>query len=148
MADDASAGPGEAGELRPNRILDTADRRVAANVYLVAAVVAAGLVLATDVDLMWLTAVLPLVGIAAYHVVTGKRMRVRDMEAISIASDHAPFDVGHASATLGFVGIRARPVWEVLTYESGDAPSHQALITVDALTGQVTGSFSEPVQAP
>jgi len=148
MADDGSSNPGPSNELHPNRTLDTADRRVAALVYLVAAGAAAGIVVATDVDLMWLTAVLPLVGIALYHLATGRRLSVRDNEAIAIGSSEAPFAVGHASATLGFVGVGARPVWEVLVFEAGDAPQHQGLVTVDARTGDVIDTFFEPVDTP
>lgn len=134
--------------LSPNRNLDTADRRIAAVVYLIAAALGVVLVIVTGIDLMWLTAVLPLLFIAAYHLLTGRRLQVRDRDAISIASAAAGFDVGHASATLGFVGFTARPVWEVLAFESGATPRHQALLTVDGLSGEVTGNFSTPVEGP
>lgn len=134
--------------LVPYRALDTTNRRAAALVYLIAAALAGGVVLATRVDLMWLTAVLPLFGIAAYHFVAGRHLQTTDMDAIHIASDVAPFDVGHASATLGFKGLTAKPVWQVLVFESGSAPQHQALVTVDALTGDVTGTYAEPVSTP
>jgi hypothetical protein len=39
-------------------------------------------------------------------------------------------------------------VWEVLVFESGSMPDHQALLTVDALTGDVTGTYVEAVQSP
>ena len=146
MADDRSNHRDSSSELHPNRTLDTADRRVAALVYLVGAVAAAGIVIAADISLMWLTAVLPLVGIALYHIVTGRRLNVRDSEAIAIGSAAAPFAVGHASATLGFVGLGARPVWEVLVFEAGGAPKHQGLVTVDARSGAVIDTFSEPVE--
>jgi hypothetical protein len=138
----------DAFELVPYRALDTTNRRVAAVVYLVAAAVAVGVVLATGIGLMWLTAVLPLVGIATFQLIGGRHLRTSDMEAIDIASEAAPFDVGHGSATLGFTGLTAKPVWQVLVFESGATPLHQALITVDALTGTVTGTYSEPVRAP
>lgn len=148
MPEDPRAGSGEAEGLTPNRLLDTADRRVAAVVYLVAAAIGASLVVVTSIELMWLTAVGPLMLISVYHLITGRRLSVRDNEAISIATAEAGFGVGHASATLGFVGFTAKPVWEVLAFESGPVPRHQALVTVDGLTGEVTGSFSEPVETP
>ena len=132
--------------LVPHRVLDTANRRAAGTVYLIGSLIASGLVLATGINLMWLTAVLPLVGIAGYQFVAGRRIRTSDMEAIEIASDAATFDVGHASATLGFTGLTAKPVWQVLAFEAGPVPLHQALVTVDALTGEVTGSFAESVE--
>ena len=145
MSGNHASGTGEPDGLHPHRILDTANRRVAGIVYLAAAAVGAALIVVTDVSLMWLTAVLPLVLIAAYHFVAGRHLQVHDMQAIEIASAEAPFDVGHASATLGFVGLIARPVWQVLVFEAGEIPNTQALVTVDALTGAVTGSFAEAV---
>jgi len=136
----------EGTRLVPHRVLDTANRRAAGAVYVVGALIGAGLILATGVSLMWLTAVLPLLGIAGYQFVAGRRIGASDMEAIQIASDAAPFDVGHASATLGFTGLTAKPVWQVLAFEAGSVPRHQALVTVDALTGEVTGSFAEAVE--
>ncbi len=115
-------------------------------VYLGAAITAVGMVIITDVDAIWLKAVLPLLGIALYHVVAGRRIQVADMEAIQLASDAAPFEVGHGSATLGFTGLTAKPVWQVLVFESGPVPGHQSLVTVDALSGEVTGIFAEAVE--
>jgi hypothetical protein len=131
----------------PHRVLDTANRRTAGAVYLIAAMLALGLIAATGTSLMWLTAVLPLLGIAGYQFVAGKHIRTTDMQAIQIASVAVPFDVGHASATLGFTGFMAKPVWQVLVFEAGSAPHHQALVTVDALSAEVTGSFAEAVEA-
>lgn len=141
----SDSGSGEA-ELGPYRVLDTSNRRVAAVVYLVAALASAGLVVQSDLALMWLTAVLPLLGIAVYQFVAGRHIQVGDMEAINIASDTAPFVVGHGSATLGFTGPTAKPVWQVLVFESGLVPEHQALVTVDALTGEVTATYAEAVE--
>lgn len=132
-------------ELTPHRLLDTANRRAAGAVYLIAALGAVGLVVSTGANVMWLTSVVPLLGIAGYQFIAGRHIRTSDMEAIQLASDAAPFVVGHASATLGFTGLTAKPVWQVLAFEAGSVPHHQALVTVDALTGEVTGSFSEAV---
>jgi hypothetical protein len=135
-------------DLVPYRVLDTKNRRAAAAVYLVAAAAAAGAVLATGINLMWLTAVFPLVGIAVYQFIAGRHLGTSDMAAIELASDAAPFDVGHGSATLGFTGFTAKPVWQVLLFEAGAAPKHQALVTVDGLTGNITGTYAEPVPTP
>ena len=132
--------------LAPFRTLDTSNRRSAALVYFVVAAFAASLAIFAGVHLMWLTAVLPLIGIGAYHLAAGRSMKVSDMQAIALASDAAPFDVGHASATLGFVGPKARPIWQVLVFEAGATPNHQAMITVDALSSEVTASYSEAVE--
>jgi hypothetical protein len=137
-----------AGDLVPFRSLDTKNRRTAAAVYLLAAAVAAAVVLVGGISLMWLSAVLPLVAIATYQFIAGRPLQTSDMEAIALASNAAPFDVGHGSATLGFAGIAAKPVWQVLLFEAGAEPRHQALVTVDALTGEVVGTYAEPVPIP
>lgn len=149
MSSSAAAGNGQVGEpIGPYRVLDTATRRKAGAVYLAVAVVASGLVAAADVGAMWLTAVVPLLLLAAIQFAGGWRMQVKDVEAIRIASEHASFNVGHGSATLGFSGVLAKPVWQVLVFADGPAPDRQALITVDALTGEVHGSYEEPVPVP
>jgi hypothetical protein len=138
----------EGTELTPYRLLDTRNRRSAAIVYFVAALVAGMLVITTGVAAMWFTAVVPLIGIGIYQFIAGRPLRISDRDAIGIASDAAPFDVGHSSATLGFTGFTAKPVWEVLVFQSGSMPDHQALLTVDALTGDVTGTYVEAVPSP
>jgi len=135
-------------EIGPFRKLDTSDRRVAAVVYLVAAAGAAAVTSESGIDLMWLTVVLPLVVIGMYQIASGRPMAISDIESVKIASGAAPFDVGHASATLGFHGLLARPVWQVLAFESGGYPGHQALVTVDAYSGEVTGTFAQSVESP
>lgn len=132
----------------PYKVLDTSTRRKAAAVYLAVAVVAGALVLASGVTAMWLTSVLPLMGLAAIQFAGGWRMQVKDVEAIQIASDHASFPVGHGSATLGFRGLLAKPVWQVLVFADGAAPGRQALVAVDALTSDIRGSYEEPVPVP
>jgi hypothetical protein len=149
MGVNGATGDGQFGEaVGPYRVLDTATRRRAAVVYLAIAVIAGLLVIATDVGAMWLTVVSPLIVLAIVQVAGGWRMQVRDVDAIRLASDHASFDVGHGSATLGFRGPLAKPVWQVLVFADGPAPDRQALITVDALSGDVRGSYEEPVSVP
>jgi hypothetical protein len=149
MAPDAVTGNGQVGEpVGPYRVLDTATRRRAAVVYLAVAGLAAALIAMTGVSAMWLTAVVPLVGLALLQVAGGWRMKVKDVEAIEIASDHASFDVGHGSATLGFRGVLAKPVWQVLVFADGPAPDTQALVTIDALTGDVRDAYEESVPIP
>ena len=149
MNPSAAGDNGQLGDpAGPYRVLDTATRRRAAIVYIAVSVVAVVLIAVSGVGAMWITAVLPLVMLAAVHVAGGWRMRVKDIEAIGIASDKASFEVGHGSATLGFRGPLAKPVWQVLVFAAGPAPNRQALITVDALSGDVRGSYEEPVPVP
>ncbi len=141
--------PFGAGEgARPFRVLDTRRRSAAAVVYLGMALVAALLVVVSGVSLMWLTAVGVLGAAAAYQVAGAWKMRVEDIEALRIAGSEAGFDVGHGSATLGYRGWFAKPVWQVLVFEAGPQPDRQALVTVDALTGEVLGTYTETVEQP
>lgn len=135
-------------EVAPYRILDTRRRRSAAIVYFAMAVVTLVLAVVAGVNgLVW-TAVVPLVGIAVYHVVTGWKMTVADMKAIELAAEAVTFEVGHGSATLGFRGILAKPIWQVLVFSATPSPDHQALVTVDALDGSITGRYEEQVAIP
>ena len=135
-------------DVRPFRVLDTRRRRKAAIVYLAMAGVAALLILGSGVSAMWLTAVAVLLALAAIQVVGAWSMPVTDLRAIEIAADAASFDVGHGSATLGYRGILAKPVWQVLVFADTPSPDHQALITVDAMNGEITGSYEEAVPLP
>jgi len=103
---------------------------------------------ATGMPLLWVTAVAPLLGIAAYQFLGGWKLEVSDMEAIAMAGERASFDVGHGSATLGFAGLRARPVWQVLVFGGGPAPRYQALVTIDGVSGDITGIYEEEVKQP
>jgi hypothetical protein len=136
------------GTIRPYRILDTAKRRRAGVVYIVMAVLAGAIAISTQIQPLWVTAVVPLVVLAGYQFLGGWKMQVTDMEAIEKASDRVSFTTGHGSATLGYRGLRARPVWEVLVYGDGPAPQFQALVTIDAVSGDVTGTFEEEVVKP
>jgi hypothetical protein len=123
-------------------------RRRAGAVYLVMALAAGGLVMASGVDLMWLTAVVPIAAIGVLHILTAWRMPISDMDAIERAKAATSFEVGHGSATLGYRGPLAKPVWQVLVFSNTPSPDHQALVTVDAATGEITGRYEESVELP
>jgi hypothetical protein len=149
VGDAGSVAPGsDDGTIRPYRILDTAKRRRAGVVYIAMACVAAVVAASTQIQLLWLTAVGPLLVLAGYQFLGGWKFQVTDMEAIEKASEQVSFTTGHGSATLGYRGLRARPVWEVLVYGDGPAPQFQALVTIDAVSGDVTGTFEEEVVKP
>ena len=143
-----AGGPADDGTVRPYRVIDTRTRRRAGYVYLVMAAVAALLVVGTGIDAMWLTAVVPIVVLGAVQIVAAWRMPVTDMQAIKIAGDAASFDFGHGSATLGYRGPLAQPVWQVLAFSDTPSPDRQALVTVDAMTGEVTGRYEEELPLP
>ena len=86
--DDGSTDQG----IAPYRTIDTRMRRRAGAVYLVMALAAGALVMASGVGLMWLTAVVPIAAIGVLHMLTAWRMPVSDMDAIERATLSFGFD--------------------------------------------------------
>mgnify|MGYP001825555462 CR=1 FL=1 len=134
--------------LTPYRVLNTRTRASAAVAYVAVAIVVAIVAIAIDLPALWFTGVLPLIVIAGIQVVAAWRMPITDMEAIRIASEEASFEVGHGSATLGYRGLLAKPIWQVLVFSDAPSPDREALVTVDAMTGDVTGHFEQAVEIP
>jgi hypothetical protein len=127
---------------------DTNRRRRAAVVYFVGACAVAALItLGVLPSAMLWTAVAVLVGVGAYHAVASWDLAIREGGALEIANRNVDFPVGHASASLGFVGWRARPVWNVLVFSADNPPSQRALVMVDGINGDVADSYVEPVPA-
>ena len=128
---------------------DTNRRRRAAVVYFIgAAVVAVLIILQALPSEMWWTAVAALVVVGGYHLVASWTLEVREGEALDIANRAVDFPVGHASASLGFAGWRARPVWNVLVFSADDPPSQRALVMVDGVDRTVTGQYAESIPEP
>ena len=136
----------DANVVGPYSVPDTARRRRAAWVYVtVALLVAAGI--AADLPAgMWLT-VAALALIALYHIAAGVTLAVREGRALEIANQATEFPVGHASAALGFDGLLARPVWNVLVFSADDPPSQRGLVRVSGTDGTVREQYVEPVPA-
>jgi hypothetical protein len=91
----------------------------------------------------FLVAALALAVIAGYHWVAAYPLRVRDLDALSAASRMVGFPVGHASAQLGWRGLRSRPTWRILLYSADDPPSQRGLVLVDAVDGEVVDHYVE-----
>lgn len=144
---EAARMPGDldANAVDAHGVPDTRRRRQAGVVYAVAAVVSAGAGLGEVGDGFWILAVVFL-GIAAYHMVAGKSLVIREGRALELANRSAGFPVGHASATLGFDGVLARPVWNVLVFSADDPPSERALVRVDALDGSIVEQYLEAIE--
>jgi hypothetical protein len=81
--------------------------------------------------------------LAAYHWVAGYPLVVRDLDALTAASREVGFPIGHASAQLGWRGLRSRPTWRILLYSADDPPAKRGLVLVDGVDGTVVDHFVE-----
>ena len=81
--------------------------------------------------------------VAAYCFAAGWRLRLDEKDALVVATQRAEFAVGHASAQLGWRGLRSRPTWRILCYSSEDPPKRRAFVLVDAIDGEVVTDIVE-----
>ena len=81
--------------------------------------------------------------IAAYHFAAAWPLEVDQTEALATASRTVGFAVGHASAQLGWRGLRSRPSWRILLYSADAPPSLRGLVELDAVDASVIGEYVE-----
>ena len=91
----------------------------------------------------FLVAGLGLVAVGAYHWLAGYPLRVDETDALAAAGRTVGFAVGHASAQLGWRGLRSRPTWRLLLYSAEDPPATRGLVLVDGVDGRVVAHFVE-----
>jgi len=84
-----------------------------------------------------------LVLIGAYQLAAGWDLEVDERDALVAASAAVGFPVGHASAQMGWRGLRSRPTWRILVYSADDPPSRRGFVLVDGIDGEVLEHFSE-----
>ena len=78
-----------------------------------------------------------------YHWVAGWPLKVRETDALIAATTEVGFPVGHASAQLGWRGLRSRPTWRILLYSAEEPPTKRGLVLVDGIDGAVIDHFVE-----
>lgn len=127
---------------------DIRRRRAPAVAYLVlAALLAALFATHSGSDVLvnrgFLAAAIALALIGAYHLSAAWPLAVRDTEALLAAAGEVGFPVGHASAQLGWRGLRSRPTWRILLYSSEEPPAKRGLVLVDAVDGHVLDHIVE-----
>jgi len=149
VAGDVAAAAGMPGDLDANvlgpyTVPDPARRRRAAIVYFMAALITIGGIAAGLPGRMAIIAVV-FGAIGTYHLVAGHHLRITDSAALTTATRAIDFAVGHASAVLGFEGILARPVWNVLVFSAEEPPARRGLVRVDGKTGAVLETYREDV---
>ncbi len=84
-----------------------------------------------------------LVLIGAYHLMAGWDLDVDERDALVAATRQVGFAVGHASAQLGWRGLRSRPTWRILLYSAEDPPKTRGLVLVDGVDGEIVAHFTE-----
>ena len=101
---------------------------------------AAGHVLVND-GFLWVALALAVIGL--YHWSAAWPLHVRETDALVAAVRAVGFPVGHASAQLGWSGLRSRPVWRILLYSAEDPPRRRGVVLVDGVAGDVVFDFVE-----
>jgi len=84
-----------------------------------------------------------LIAFGAYSYQAGFDLDVDERDALAAAGRTVGFPVGHASAQLGWRGLRSRPTWRILLYSSEDPPAQRGLVLVDGVDGEVIEHFVE-----
>ncbi len=81
--------------------------------------------------------------IGGYHFLAGYPLELDEHEALVAATREVGFPVGHASAQMGWRGLRSRPTWRILLYSADDPPAKRGLVLVDGVDGEVLDAFVE-----
>lgn len=90
-----------------------------------------------------LVAGIALVVIAAYHFIAGITLELDEKDALVSATSAVGFPVGHASAQMGWRGLRSRPTWRILLYSADEPPTKRGLVLIDGVDGEVLDQFVE-----
>ena len=68
---------------------------------------------------------------------TSWHLDVDERDALVAATREVGFAVGHASAQLGWRGLRSRPTWKILVYSAEEPPLKRGLVLVDGVVVRV-----------
>ena len=135
------------GIAGPVTFPDNSRRRIPGVLYLIVAAVcvlvwmsAGDAVLVND---GFLYAAVALAAFGAYCLSAGWRLGVDATDALVEATRQVGFPVGHASASLGWRGLRSRPTWRILVYSAEEPPAQRGLVLVDGVDGGVLEHFVE-----
>ena len=145
LPDDLNA----AGYVGPYVFPNNNRRRIPGYLYLMLAAALAAIWAATgrgDAVLVnggFLGAAILLAVLGGYHLLAGYDLDVDERDALVAASRTVGFPVGHASAQLGWRGLRSRPTWRILLYSAEDPPATRGLVLVDGVDGEIVAHFTE-----
>jgi hypothetical protein len=135
-----------AGYVGPYMFPDNNRRRIPGYLYLGIAAGCAALWATVDsvyVNGGFLGAAVLLAVVGLYHLLSGWNLDVDEQDALVAASRRLDFPVGHASAQMGWRGLRSRPTWRILVYSAENPPQHRGLVLVDGVDGSIVEHFVE-----
>ncbi len=141
-------------ELDPSKLTATylfpnnSRRRIPAVLYMLigAGCIALWALIGSDAVLVnrgVLIAGIALIVVGAYHWQGGWDLSFDEQHALGAAGRSVGFPVGHASAQLGWRGLRSRPTWRILLYSNESSPTRRGLVLVDGIDGEIIDQFVE-----
>ncbi len=136
------------GYVGPYVFPDNNRRRIPGYLYLgTAAACIALYALAGDdavlVNSGFLVVGLVLAAVGAFHLLSGFDLVVDERDALVNASRAVGFAVGHASAQMGWRGLRSRPTWRILMYSAEEPPEQRGFVLVDGVDGSIVSQVVE-----
>ena len=148
MSDELPAELDLTGYVGPYTFPDIRRRRIPAVICAVTGVLLVSLWLAYGRGGIFVNRGLAVVGgfllvAAAYQWQAAYHLAIDETRALASAARETGFAIGHASAQLGWRGLRSRPTWRILLYSADDPPSKRGLVLVDAVDGSVVAHFVE-----
>jgi len=138
-----------AGYVGPYMFPDNNRRRIPAVLYLVMGAAAIAVLLITRngqpvlVNGGLLAGGIALVLFGGFSYQAGFDLLVDERDALVAATRSVGFPVGHASAQLGWRGLRSKPTWRILVYSNEEPPQKRGLVLVDGIGGEVLQHFVE-----
>lgn len=145
--DELPADLDAAGYVGPYTFPDNKRRRSPGALYLVTGAVLLGLFVTRGDGVLvnggFLVGGLALVVVGLYHFAASQPLRIDQTDALAAAGRQVGFAVGHASAQLGWRGVRSRPTWRILLYSAEDPPASRGLVLVDGVDGSTVAHFVE-----
>lgn len=129
------------------RFPDNSRRRIAGGVYVILGAAALGAAATLGGSILvnsgFVAAAAALILVGLYYIQAGQPLSVDEGDALVAAVRAVGFPVGHASARLGWRGLRSRPTWRILLYSADTPPAQRGIVLVDGVDGGVVAHFTE-----
>ncbi len=94
-----------------------------------------------NTGVLW--AAIGMVAMGLYSLQAGWDLAIDERDALVEAGKTTGFTVGHASAQLGWRGLRSRPTWRILLYSAESPPKNRGLVLVDGVDGHIVDQLIE-----